>query len=103
MAAGAAIMFRVKVKLAANLLGIALFTWLVVLHIPRAVASQRKENAKLAKERLVNPKQDAESERKVDEASANEWTSACEALGFSGIAFLIAGTYKPKETQAVSI
>ncbi len=102
MAAGAAIMFKIKVKLAANLLGIALFCWLLLLHIPRAVISQRNENAKLAKERLTTPKEEFDKKKKIDEASANEWTSVCEALGFSGIAFLIASTYKPKEVEPVS-
>ncbi|WP_184543991.1 hypothetical protein [Mucilaginibacter sp. FT3.2] len=73
--AGAAIMLKIKVKLAASLLGLALFLWLIMLHIPRALDTKIADRA-------------------------NEWTSVFEALGFSGIAFLIAGTYKPKETEA---
>lgn len=74
VAAGAAIMLKIKVKLAASLLGLALFLWLVMLHIPRAFDKTIADRA-------------------------NEWTSVFEALGFSGIAFLIAGTYKPKELE----
>lgn len=75
IAAGAAIVFKFKVKLAATLLGIMLFLWLVMIHIPRALDTTIVDRA-------------------------NEWTSLFEALAFSGIAFLIAGTYKPEQTVA---
>ena len=74
IAAGAAIVLQIQVKLAATLLGIALFLWLILLHIPRAIADPHSGNG-------------------------NEWTSVFEALGFSGIAFLIAGTSKPKKNE----
>lgn len=77
IAAGAAIMFKFKVKLAATLLGIMLFLWLVMVHIPRGLDTSILDRA-------------------------NEWTSVFEALAFSGIAFLIAGTYKSAQTAAVS-
>jgi uncharacterized membrane protein YphA (DoxX/SURF4 family) len=77
IAAGAAIVFKFKVKLAATLLGIMLFLWLVMIHIPRALDTTIVDRA-------------------------NEWTSLFEALAFSGIAFLIAGTYKPEQTAAVN-
>jgi uncharacterized membrane protein YphA (DoxX/SURF4 family) len=77
VAAGAAILLKIKVQLAATLLGIALFLWLVMLHIPRALDKQIADNA-------------------------NEWTSVFEALGFCGIALLIAGTYKTAGTEPVN-
>ena len=64
IAAGAGIMLDIKRRLAANLLAIILFIWVLVLHIPRAVA---------------NPHGD----------ESNEWTSVFEALAFSGVAYLI--------------
>ena len=66
IAAGAGILFNIKRQLAAALLGIMIFIWFIVLHIPRAVADPHSGNG-------------------------NEWTSVFEALAFSGIAFLIAG------------
>lgn len=74
IAAGAAIVLRVKVKLAATLLGVALLLWLFMLHVPRAIADPHS-------------------------GDGNEWTSVFEALGFSGIAFLIAGMYKPRRPE----
>ena len=62
---GLAIIINIKRKLAANLLGLMIFLWLIMLHIPRAVADPHSGNG-------------------------NEWTSVFEALAFSGIAFLIA-------------
>lgn len=69
IAAGAAIILNIKVRLAAGLLGLMLFLWLIMLHIPRAIADPTSGNG-------------------------NEWTSVFEALGFSGIAFLISGQAK---------
>lgn len=64
MAGGLGIILNIKRHLAANLLGIAVFIWFIILHIPRAVADPHSGNG-------------------------NEITSVFEALSFSGIAFLI--------------
>jgi len=64
MAGGLGIILNIKRRLAANLLGIAIFIWFIILHIPRAVADPYSGNG-------------------------NEITSVFEALSFSGIAFLI--------------
>ncbi|NCD70216.1 DoxX family membrane protein [Mucilaginibacter agri] len=69
MLAGIAIIINVKTTLAATLLGIMIFLWLVMLHIPRAIADPNTGHG-------------------------NELTSVFEALAFSGIAFLIAGSHK---------
>jgi uncharacterized membrane protein YphA (DoxX/SURF4 family) len=71
MAAGAGIILNVQLRLAANLLGIMIFLWLVMLHIPRAIADPHSGNG-------------------------NEWTSVFEALGFSGVAFLLAAVSRQK-------
>ncbi len=62
---GVAIILKIKIRLIGILLGIMLFIWFVILHIPRAV---------------VDPYVD----------KGNEVTSVFEALAFSGIAFVIA-------------
>lgn len=72
---GSAILFQTRSRLAAMLLGLMIFCWTIMLHIPRAV---------------VAPVTD----------KGNELSSVFEALGFSGIAVLIALSYKPR-TQAV--
>lgn len=64
MAGGLGIILNIQRRLAANLLGIMIFTWFIVLHIPRAVVDPYSGNG-------------------------NEITSVFEALSFSGIAFLI--------------
>jgi hypothetical protein len=53
-------------RYAAFLLGVAIFSWFIVLHIPRAIADPHSGNG-------------------------NEWTSVFEAFGFSGIAFILSG------------
>lgn len=65
--AGAAILLRIQVRTVALLLGIMLFLWLVILHIPRAITYPYHDDA------------------------GNELTSVFQCLGFSGIAFIIAG------------
>ena len=65
MASGIAIVLRIKIKIAAMLLGIMIFLWLIMLHIPLAVADPPGQNA-------------------------NSIISAFSALAFSGIAFMIA-------------
>lgn len=70
IAAGVGIIINVKARLAATLLGAMLLTWVIILHIPRALADPYG--------RL-----------------GNEWTSAFEALAFSGVAFIM-GKELPK-------
>ena len=65
IASGLAIIFRVQARLAAFLLGLMIFLWFIMLHIPRAIADPRS-------------------------GRGNEWTSVFEALAFSGIAFIMA-------------
>ena len=48
-------------RLAAALVGAMIFTWLLVLHIPRGITMRNQ----------------------------NEWTAVLEALAFSGIAFAL--------------
>ncbi|HTD98887.1 MAG TPA: hypothetical protein VK668_06350 [Mucilaginibacter sp.] len=70
MLSGLAIILNIQRRTAAALLGIMLFLWVIILHIPRGIADPHSGNG-------------------------NEWTSVFEALAFSGIAFLVAG--KPKK------
>jgi len=65
---GITIILKIKLKLSATLLGVMIFLWFIVLHVPRAI---------------VDPYG----------AQGNELTSVFEALGFSGIAFMVAGGY----------
>jgi hypothetical protein len=51
-----------------------IFLWVLMLHLPRAVAAA-----------------DAASRR-------NEWTAVFEALAISGIAFVVAGCVRSRET-----
>ncbi|MGN6394203.1 MAG: hypothetical protein ACTHMI_01475 [Mucilaginibacter sp.] len=62
---GIAIILEIRLKTAALLLGLMIFLWLILLHIPRAIVASATDNG-------------------------NELTSVFEALGFSGIALLIA-------------
>jgi uncharacterized membrane protein YphA (DoxX/SURF4 family) len=55
-------------RLAAALLGFIIFIWVLVLHVPRAIA---------------------------DLHGANEWTSVFQALAMSGIAFILAASLPP--------
>jgi uncharacterized membrane protein len=71
IAAGIGFILRVQLRLAGLLLGGAIFIWFLVLHIPRAVVAPASDNG-------------------------NEVTSVFEALGFSGICFLIAYSYAPR-------
>jgi uncharacterized membrane protein len=65
IASGAAMSLKILPQLAALMLGIMIFLWFLMLHIPRAIADPHS-------------------------GLGNEWTSVCEALAFSGIAFLLA-------------
>ncbi len=71
IAAGVGIVFNIKARLAATLLGVMIFIWLIVLHIPRAIADPSG-------------------------GLGNEWTSVFEALAFSGIAFILGQTLPKK-------
>ena len=59
------------------LLGIMLFTWFLILHLPRGIADPNG-------------------------AKGNEITSVFEALAFSGVAFVLAATYKRKSSPQFS-
>lgn len=66
MLSGIAILINVQRRTAAALLGLMLFLWVLLLHLPRAIADPHSGHG-------------------------NEWTSVFEALAFSGMAFIIAG------------
>jgi len=68
---GVCIMLNIKVNLVGMLLGIMLFLWFIILHIPRAIAYPDMEKG-------------------------NELTSVFQALAFSGIAFLLSVLSQPK-------
>jgi uncharacterized membrane protein YphA (DoxX/SURF4 family) len=70
---GVTIILRIKLKLSALLLALMIFLWLLVLHIPRAIADPYS-------------------------LQGNEVSSVFEAFGFSGIAYLIAYGYNTKKT-----
>jgi hypothetical protein len=63
--AGVAIILRIKIRLVAGLLGIMIFLWFLLLHIPRAIADPTGNKG-------------------------NECVSVFEALCFSGFAFILA-------------
>jgi uncharacterized membrane protein len=75
IAGGAGLIFPKTVRLAATLTGVMLLLWVVLLHVPRAVAA-------------------------ADPQRRNEWTAVFEALAMSGIAFVLAGSL-PREKGAV--
>jgi uncharacterized membrane protein len=72
IAAGLGIILTMKRQLAALWLGIMLFLWVFMLHIPLAIADPHSGNG-------------------------NQWTSVFEAFAFSGIAFLMAGRQSKKD------
>lgn len=76
IASGMGMIVRVKARLAATLLGAMILTWILILHIPRAIA---------------DPYSDV----------GNEWTSTLEALAKSGVAFILGETLAGERTQAV--
>lgn len=63
---GIAIITKINVRIIAALLGAMIFIWFIVLHIPRMIAAPGADRA-------------------------DEITSACFALAYSGIAFVISG------------
>jgi uncharacterized membrane protein len=76
IAAGVAMIVRVRAPLAATLLGAMLFTWVLILHIPRAIADPYS-------------------------GVGGEWTSVFEALAESGIAFILGETLLPRMRLAI--
>jgi uncharacterized membrane protein len=74
IASGVAMIARVKARLAATLLGVMILIWVLILHIPRAVA---------------NPG-----------PLGQEWTSAFEALAKSGVALILGETLGKTGTRA---
>ncbi|HVS92126.1 MAG TPA: hypothetical protein VHE59_08855 [Mucilaginibacter sp.] len=69
LASGIAIISRIQARLAAILLGAMIFTWFISLHMPRVFAATSAD-------------------------IGDEITSACLALAYCGIAWVIAGTAK---------
>ena len=72
IAGGAGIILTMTARLAAALSGLMIFLWFVVLHVPRAIAA-------------------------APDLKRNEWTAVVEALTFSGIAFVLAGSVRKRE------
>jgi uncharacterized membrane protein YphA (DoxX/SURF4 family) len=77
IASGLGMIFRVQARLAATLLGAMILTWVVVLHIPRAVADPYS-------------------------GVGGEWSSVFVALAESGVAFILGETILPKRSSAVT-
>jgi uncharacterized membrane protein len=77
LGSGAAIILKINVGLIATLLGTMIFTWFIILHIPRVIVSP---SAYLG----------------------SEITSAFIALAYSGIAFVIAGASKKDNLKDLS-
>jgi uncharacterized membrane protein len=75
IAAGVGMMVRVKARLAATLLGAMIFTWVLVLNIPRAIADPYS-------------------------GIGAEWTNVFEALATSGVAFILGETLPGKEGRS---
>jgi hypothetical protein len=71
LGSGIAIILKIKPGLIATLLGTMIFTWFIILHIPRVIASPVAD-------------------------MGSEITSAMLALAYCGIAFVIAGDLKRK-------
>ena len=68
---GISILFRLKHVLIAILAGIMIFIWIFILHLPSAINTPQMDNS-------------------------NALTATFHALGFSGIAFMIAGLLAEK-------
>jgi uncharacterized membrane protein len=69
IAGGAGLILPQTARLAAALTGLMILLWVVLLHIPRAMAA-------------------------ADPQRRNEWTAVFEALAMSGIAFVLAGSLR---------
>jgi len=74
IAGGIGLLLNQTVKIAALLSGLMVFIWLIILHVPRAVASM---------------------------GDGNEWIAVAEALAVSGIAFVLAGTSRIEKPNAM--
>jgi hypothetical protein len=74
LGAGVAILLKIRVELFAALLGLMIFIWVVILHIPKIMAA---DNA----------------------ANGGELVSGLIALAYCGIALAIAGTYRKNSTR----
>jgi uncharacterized membrane protein YphA (DoxX/SURF4 family) len=72
--AGSFIILNIRTKVIATLLGMMIFLWIFIVHLPRAIANTLFDRG-------------------------NEVSSTCDALAFSGIAFLIAFAAQPKENR----
>ena len=70
LVSGMAVLFNIKRKLFAALLGTMIFIWVIILHIPKVIAASMSDNG-------------------------GEVTSAFLALAYCGIAFVIAGGRVP--------
>jgi len=68
MGSGVSLITKIKISLVSLLMGLMIFIWLFVLHIPRAVAMPDLDNG-------------------------NELTSVFQALAFSGVGFVLACFY----------
>jgi uncharacterized membrane protein len=66
VAGGAGLIVTKTARLAAALSGLMIFLWVVLLHVPRAMAAMPAQQR-------------------------NEWTAVFEALAFAGVALTIAG------------
>lgn len=72
IAGGAGMIVPRTARLASALSALMIFLWVVLLHVPRALAA-------------------------VPAQRQNEWTAVFEALAFSGVALMIAGSLNPSE------
>ena len=66
---GVSLITKIKISLISTLIGIMIFIWFLILHIPRAVATPELDNG-------------------------NEITSVFQALAFSGVGFVLASIYR---------
>ena len=76
IASGLGMIFRVQARLAATLLGAMIFTWVLILHIPRAVADPYS-------------------------GVGGEWSSVFVALAESGVAFILGETLLQRRGPAI--
>ena len=69
---GVSLITKIKIVLVSLLMGIMIFLWFLILHIPRAIAMPDVDNG-------------------------NELTSVFQALAFSGVGFVLAGTMSNRQ------